>query len=44
MKKITVWVLSGLVGILSFIAVASAASACSWVLYEPELPLKLRRE
>ncbi|MGI5876491.1 MAG: cyclic lactone autoinducer peptide [Dethiobacteria bacterium] len=43
MKKLTIWLLSSLVGVLTFISVASAASACNWVLYEPELPSKLRR-
>jgi len=44
MKRLTLWLLTGLVGLLTFVSLASAASACTWMLYEPEVPAKLRRE
>ncbi|RJX28273.1 MAG: cyclic lactone autoinducer peptide [Dethiobacter sp.] len=44
MKKLTLWLLTGLVGILTLVSFASAASACGWLLYQPEVPAKLRKE
>lgn len=43
MKKLYLWVLT--VAVTGFIALAnaSAASACLWVHYQPELPDSLRR-
>ena len=44
MKMLALWLLTGLVGILTLVSFASAASACGWVFYQPEMPAKLRRE
>jgi cyclic lactone autoinducer peptide len=44
MKRLALWLLTGLVGILTLVSFASAASACGWVFYQPEMPAKLRRE
>jgi cyclic lactone autoinducer peptide len=44
MKKLTLWLLTSLVAILTLVSFASAASACTWLAYQPEVPAKLRNE
>lgn len=44
MKRAVLWLLTGLVGILTLVSFASAASACAWLAYQPEVPAKLRKE
>jgi cyclic lactone autoinducer peptide len=44
MKKTLLWLVSALVGLLTFVSYASAASACWWMIYEPKVPAKLMRE
>lgn len=43
MKKITLWVLTTMAAVFIAIANASAASACTLVHYQPELPKSLRK-
>ncbi|HHV72838.1 MAG TPA: cyclic lactone autoinducer peptide [Clostridia bacterium] len=35
--------LSGIVVVLTFLANVNAASACSWLMYQPELPEALKK-
>ncbi|NLC11955.1 MAG: cyclic lactone autoinducer peptide [Firmicutes bacterium] len=44
MRALAIRLLVALAGLLTFISMASAASACTWLYYEPEVPAKLRRE
>ncbi|NLJ55860.1 MAG: cyclic lactone autoinducer peptide [Firmicutes bacterium] len=43
MKKMSIWIFSGLVSLLTFISLVNVAGACSWLFYEPEVPAKLRQ-
>lgn len=43
MKKVPLWLFSGLVSLLTFISMVNVAGACSWLFYEPEVPAKLRK-
>ncbi len=44
MKKIFVWLAGAAVVMLTIIASTGAASACTVMYYEPEVPAKLRGE
>lgn len=44
MKRITLWLVTALVGILTFASFVNVAGACHWMFYEPEVPAKLRRQ
>ncbi|NLX90441.1 MAG: cyclic lactone autoinducer peptide [Firmicutes bacterium] len=44
MKRTLIWLAGVAVMLLTMIASVGAASACSWMYYEPEVPAKLRGE
>lgn len=44
MKKFIVWIAGVAVTVLTMIACTGAVSACAVMMYEPEVPAKLRAE
>lgn len=43
MKRLLVWMAGAAVVLLALVATAGAASACTYLLYEPPVPAKLRK-
>ncbi|MEW5922305.1 MAG: cyclic lactone autoinducer peptide [Bacillota bacterium] len=43
MKRLLVWLASAAVVLLTLVATAGAASACNFILYEPQVPAQLRK-